>query len=112
MTEIIVMYAINVLNLKEKPMTTLIIIIIIATLAFIVLMQQAEIARKCKSREKYSCLWEFYHFVGTCKADEKNRSYITDRLQSERSLQTDEKALHLVKACEEVFDARFKNVKP
>ena len=92
-------------------MTTLIIIIIIATLAFIVVMQQSQIARKCKSREKYSCLWEFYHFVGTCKVDEKNHSYITDRLQSERSLQKDEKALHLVKACEEVFDARFNRLK-
>jgi len=90
---------------------TALIIIIIAILAFVVLMQQSEIARKCKSREKYSCLWEFYHFVGTCKVDEKNRSYIADRLQGERSLQKDEKALHLVKACEEVFDARFNRLK-
>jgi len=92
-------------------METLIIIIGVAILVFIILMQQSEIARKCKSREKYSCLWEFYHFVGTCKVDEKNRSYIIERLQSERSLQKDEKALHLVKACEEVFDARFNRLK-
>ena len=92
-------------------MTTLIIIIGVAILLFIILMQKADIARKCKSREKYSCLWEFYHFVGTCKVDEKNRSYIIERLKSERSLQKDEKALHLIMACEEVFDARFNRLK-
>ena len=92
-------------------MTTLIIIIGVGILAFIILMQKSEIACKCKSREKYSCLWEFCHFVGTCKVDEKNRSYIIDRLKSERLLQKDEKALHLIVACEEVFNARFNRLK-
>lgn len=39
--------------------------------------------------------------------NEKNRAYISDRIKSERSLSEDDKALHIVDICEEVFDARF-----
>jgi len=43
--------------------------------------------------------------------NEKNRAYISDRIKSERSLSEDEKALHIVDICEEVFDARFNRIK-
>ena len=86
--------------------TLLIVVLIVAAVAFLAL-QQSEVNRKCESRWQYSDLWDFYHFVGTCHMNEKNRAYISDRIKSERSLSEDDKALHIVDICEEVFDARF-----
>ena len=92
-------------------MKILLILLVIGIAAYILWVQQSEINRKCESRRQYSDLWDFYHFVGTCHVNESTRAYISDRIKSERSLSEDEKALHIVDICEEVFDARFNRIK-
>jgi len=92
-------------------MKTLLIILVIAIGVAVLWLQQSEINRKCESRKKYSDFWDFYHFVGTCPVNESNRAYISDRIKSERSLNVDEKVLHIVEMCEEIFDARFNRIK-
>ena len=92
-------------------MKILLILLVIGIAAYILWVQQSEINRKCESRRQYSDLWDFYHFVGTCPVNESNRAYISDRIKSERSLNVDEKALHIVEMCEEIFDARFNRIK-
>jgi len=94
-------------------MTTLIIIIIIATLAFIVLMQQSEIARKCKRRECFNELRDFYDYVGTCKVNDTTRSYIEDRLKSERASRQmgNPDFMNMVDKIARLFDIRFNKLK-
>jgi len=92
-------------------MKTLLIILILAAIIVFIVLQTSEVNRKCESRKRYSDLWDFYHFVGTCHVNESTRAYISDRIKSERSLSEDEKALHIVDICEEVFDARFNRIK-
>jgi hypothetical protein len=92
-------------------MKTLIIVLILAALIAFIALQTSEVNRKCESRKRYSALWDFYHFVGTCKVNDSTRAYISDRIKSERSLNVDEKALHIVDMCEEIFDARFNRIK-
>lgn len=89
-------------------MKTLLIILILAAIIVFIVLQTSEVNRKCESRKRYSDLWDFYHFVGTCPVNDSNRAYIGDRIKSEQSLNVDEKALHIVEMCEQVFNARFK----
>jgi hypothetical protein len=89
-------------------MKTLIIILVLAALIAFIVLQQSEINRKCESRKRYSDLWDFYHEIGTCKITAERKQYISDRLKSEKNLQKDEKALHIVEMCEQVFNARFR----
>jgi hypothetical protein len=94
-------------------MTTLIIIIIIAIPAFIVAMQQSEIARKCKRRECFNELRDFYYYVGTCKVNDTTRSYIVDRLKSERASRQMENPdyLNMVDKIARLFDIRFNKLR-
>ncbi len=89
-------------------MKILLILLVIGIAAYILWVQQSEINRKCESRKKYSDLWDFYHEIGTCKITAEKKQYISDRLKSEKSLHKEEKALHIVEMCEQVFNARFK----
>lgn len=89
-------------------MKILLILLVIGIAAYILWVQQSEINRKCESRKQYSDLWDFYHYVVTCKVNESTRAYIADRLKSEKSLHKEEKAQHLIHACEQVFNARFR----
>jgi len=92
-------------------MKTVLVILLLIVALVIMVMQQLEINDRHRFREEHSDLCDFYHFIGTCKKTEENRLYIADRILSERSLQKDEKALHLVKACEQIFNVRFNKLK-
>ena len=89
-------------------MKTLIIILILVGLAAFLILQTSEVNRKCESRKKYADLYKFYHEIGTCKLTAERRQYISDRLKSEKKLQKDEKGLHFVEMCEQIFKARFR----
>ena len=89
-------------------MKILVIILILVGLAAFLILQTSEVNRKCESRKKYADLWDFYHEIGTCKPTAEKKQYISDRLKSEKKLQKDEKALHLVEMCEQIFNARFR----
>ena len=89
-------------------MKTLIIILILVGMAAFLILQTSEVNRKCESRKKYADLYNFYHEIGTCKPTAEKKQYISDRLKSEKKLQKDEKALHLVEMCEQIFNARFR----
>jgi hypothetical protein len=89
-------------------MKILIIILVVVGLAAFLILQTSEVNRKCESRKKYADLWDFYHEIGTCKPTAERKQYISDRLKSEKKLQKDEKALHIVEMCEQIFNERFK----
>jgi len=89
-------------------MKTLIIVLVLAALIAFIALQTSEVNRKCESRKRYADLWDFYHEIGTCKITAERKQYISDRLKSEKNLNKDEKATHLITMCEQVFNARFR----
>ena len=90
-------------------MKTLIALLILGAVLYIIVVQTSEIERRRKFREKYQDLCDFYHFVGTCKGTDENKSYITDRIKSERARKEacTPEYMGMLNMIEHIFTARF-----